>query len=52
MKRAEQLKGGEKREALALMNAAAAQRGARATVINEIGSWWVWRGLSPQLAGA
>lgn len=42
--------GGGK-EALALMNAAAAQRGARATAINEIGSWWVCRGLSVQLAG-
>lgn len=50
MKRAEQLmRGGG--EALALMNAAAAQRGARATAINEMGSWWVCRGLSVQLAG-
>lgn len=38
-------------EALALMNAAATQRGARATAINEIGSWWVCRGLCAQLAG-
>lgn len=43
--------GGGGKEALALMNAAAAQRGARATAINEIGSWWVCRGLSAQLAG-
>lgn len=42
---------GKKKEALALMNAAAAQRGARATAINEIGSWRVCRGLSAQLAG-
>lgn len=43
--------GGKKMEALALMNAAAAQRGARATAINEIGSWWVCRGLPAPLAG-
>lgn len=42
---------GGKKEALALINAAAAQRGAQATAINEIGAWWVCRGLSAQLAG-
>lgn len=34
------------------MNAAASLRGARVTVINGLGSSWVWQGPSLQLAAA